>query len=68
MNLTTFLKPMATLLVTLSFCSLTSAQEIVGIGIAKSDDHVYVWYRDGTVSAGTSKDLDYYRAPYTYQR
>lgn len=33
---------------------------IVGIGIAKSNDHVYVWYDDGTYSSGTSKDFDAY--------
>ncbi|MCC2669530.1 MAG: hypothetical protein K0Q72_2001, partial [Armatimonadetes bacterium] len=37
--------------------------EIVGIDISKSDDHVYVWYDDATVSSGTSKDFDYYHAP-----
>jgi hypothetical protein len=35
------------------------------MGIA-SDDHVYTWYRDGTVSSGTSADLDAYRTPYAY--
>jgi hypothetical protein len=36
-------------------------QDIVGIGIAGSDDHIYVWYRDGTVGSGSTKDLDEYR-------
>lgn len=40
-----------------------SMLDIVGIDIAKSDDHVYVWYEDGTVSAGTSVDFDAYRKP-----
>jgi hypothetical protein len=40
--------------------------DIVGMGIAGSDDHVFVWYKDGTVSSGTSWDLEAYRAPYTY--
>lgn len=39
--------------------------DIVGIGIA-GNDHVYAWYRDGTASSGTSRDLDRYRAPYRY--
>jgi len=39
---------------------------IVGIGIAGSNDHVYVWYGDGTVSSGTSSDLDRYRKRYGY--
>jgi hypothetical protein len=40
--------------------------DIVGIGIAGSNDHVYVWHSDGTVTSGTSHDLDGYRATYTY--
>jgi hypothetical protein len=40
-------------------------RDIVGAAISR-DDHVYVWYRDGTVSGGTSDDLDRYRAPYAY--
>lgn len=39
--------------------------DIIGIGIAKND-HVYAWYSDGTVSSGTSTQLDQYRAPYRY--
>ena len=39
--------------------------DIVGMGIA-GDDHVYAWYRDGTVSSGTSTDLDRYRPPSRY--
>lgn len=39
--------------------------DVVGMGIA-GDDHVYAWYRDGTVSAGTSTDLDRYRPPSRY--
>lgn len=40
---------------------------IVGIGIAGSNDHVYVWYADGTVSSGTSTHFDFYhgRIPYS---
>lgn len=40
--------------------------DIVGMGIAGSNDHVYVWYADGTVTSGTSGDLDAYRPSYTY--
>jgi hypothetical protein len=36
---------------------------VVGIDIACSDDHVYVWYSDQKVSSGTSDDLDKYSAP-----
>ena len=38
----------------------------VGAGIAGSNDHVYVWYNDGTVSSGTSSDWLLYRKPYGY--
>lgn len=40
---------------------------IVGIGIAKSNDHVYIWYEDGTVSSGTSMDFDHYFKPKRYE-
>jgi CubicO group peptidase (beta-lactamase class C family) len=40
---------------------------IVGIAIAKSDDHVYVWYDNGMVSSGTSRDFDRYRSPRPYK-
>ena len=39
---------------------------IVGIGIAGSNDYVYAWYDDGTVSYGTSSDLDRYGKRYRY--
>jgi hypothetical protein len=39
--------------------------DIVGVGIA-SDNHVYAWYRDGTVSAGAIGNLGSYRQPYPY--
>ena len=38
-------------------------EHVVGIDISKSDDHVYVWYEDGTVSSGTTTDFDYYFKP-----
>lgn len=37
--------------------------DAVGVGIAGSNDHVYVWYRDGTVSSGTTRDLAVHRPP-----
>ena len=40
--------------------------DIVGMAIAGSNDHVYVWYNDGTVSSGTSSDLDAHRGLYNY--
>ena len=42
-----------------------TAKDIVAMAIA-SDDHVYAWYTDGTVSSGTSSDLGRYRQPYAY--
>lgn len=33
---------------------------VVGISIAKSNDHVYAWYDDGTLSSGTSLDFTRY--------
>lgn len=39
---------------------------VVGVGIAKSNDHVYVWYEDGTVSSGTSMDFDRYFTPRSF--
>lgn len=44
-----------------------SPGQIVGMGIAGSNDYVYAWFADGTVSAGSSGDLDLYRAPYRYE-
>ena len=40
--------------------------DIVGMAIAGSTDHVYVWYNDGTVSSGQSNDLDMHRGLYNY--
>lgn len=45
-----------------SLASGVSIHDIVGIGIAKSNDHVYVWYEDGTFSSGTASDFDHYHA------
>lgn len=45
---------------------------IVGIDIAKSDDHVHVWYQDGSRSVGIATDLGHYSngecRPYTVAR
>lgn len=42
------------------FPSGKSMLNVIGIAIAKSNDHVYVWYDDGTVSSGTSLDFTRY--------
>jgi hypothetical protein len=44
---------------------LTEHNDIVGMAMA-SDDHVFVWFRDGMVSSGTSDELARYRRPYEY--
>ncbi|MEJ2044022.1 MAG: serine hydrolase [Reinekea sp.] len=44
-----------------------SMANVVGIGIAKSNDHVYIWYDNGTVSSGTSRDFTYYFVDRSYQ-
>ena len=41
-------------------------QKIVGISIACSNDHVYTWYSDRTVSEGTSENLAEYQSPHFY--
>lgn len=43
-----------------------TAFDIVGIAIAKSNDHVYVWYDDGKVSEGTSTNFAAYSQPLSY--
>ena len=43
----------------------TSA-DVVGIAVACKDGHTFAWYRDGTVSAGSSGDLDEHRQLYRY--
>lgn len=42
--------------------------DIVASAIAKvgTSSHTYTWFDDGKVSAGSSDDLDRYRAPYDY--
>ena len=41
-------------------------RRIVGISIACSNDHVYTWYSDRTVSVGTSENLAAYQPPHPY--
>lgn len=45
---------------------MIAAPRIVGIGIAKSDDHIYCWFDDGVVTSGNSSDFEKYRHPYPY--
>lgn len=40
--------------------------QIIDMAIAKSNDRVYTWYDDGTVSVGTSTDLDHYEERYDF--
>ena len=40
---------------------------IVGIGIAKSNDHVYAWNDDGMVTSGNSGDFEKYHHAYPCQ-
>jgi CubicO group peptidase (beta-lactamase class C family) len=49
------------------FPSGLNMYNVVGIAIAKSDDHVVVWYDNGTVSSGTSLDFTKYYTGRTYQ-
>jgi hypothetical protein len=48
-----------------SFPAGKNSNHVAGIGIA-SNNHVYTWFKDGTVSEGTRKDLDAYEAPVQY--
>ncbi len=43
-----------------------SMHDVVGIGIAKSNSHVYTWYLDGTMSSGTSLNFNHYFSNETY--
>ncbi|WP_436398835.1 serine hydrolase [Roseobacter sp. S98] len=43
-----------------------SMHDVVGIGIAKSDSDVYVWYDDGTVSSGNSLNFGTHFVNRTY--
>ncbi len=40
--------------------------DIVGIGVRNTDDHVFAWYDDGMVSEGASGVLDEYNGPIPY--
>lgn len=50
----------------LSSTSIRANERIAGIAIA-SDDHVYVWHKDGMVTSGTSGNFEDYKhaSPYT---
>jgi hypothetical protein len=39
---------------------------IVGIGVRNTDDHVFAWYDDGKVSEGASGDLGQFNGPIPY--
>lgn len=40
-----------------------SILHVVRIAIKKSNNHVYIWYEDRTVSSGTTTDFDYHFLP-----
>lgn len=44
----------------------STMDDVVAIAIAGSNDHCYVWYKDGTVTAGKNNDLDLFRSKYSY--
>ena len=44
-----------------------SMLDVIDVAIAKSNDHIYVWYADGTVSSGTSDDFDRYFSNRSYR-
>lgn len=44
-----------------------SMENVVGIGISKSNDHVIIWYDNGTVSSGTSRDFTRYYVGKSYK-
>ena len=37
------------------------AKDLIAVGIAGSNDYVYYWYSDGTVSSGTTDNPTKYR-------
>ena len=51
------------ILVAPAFCQ---KPEIVGMSIACSNDRVYTWYSDSTVSIGNSENLSAYEPPHNY--
>ncbi len=51
----------------LACATQVQAQNIVGIGIDGSNNLVFVWYDNMTVSAGSSRNLSSKRALYSYQ-
>lgn len=58
-------------LASLSLCIISSSAaigqaKIVEMSIACSNDHVYTWYSDRTISVGTSENLAAYEPPHSY--
>jgi hypothetical protein len=59
--------PLLIAFVALSTATVARSQtKIVGMSIACSNDHVYTWYSDRTVSEGTSENLAAYQPPHSY--
>lgn len=46
--------------------AISQAKNIVGIGVAGSNDRVYTLYNNRVVSSGMSSNLAKYRNPYSY--
>lgn len=44
-----------------------SMKNVVGIAISKSDDHVNIWFDNGTVASGTSRDFTRYYTGRSYK-
>ena len=43
-----------------------NSKDVVGIGIDGDNNHFFAWYKDGTVTAGSSTRIHNYRFPYKY--
>ncbi|CAE22114.1 possible Peptidase family C9 [Prochlorococcus marinus str. MIT 9313] len=43
-----------------------NSKDVVGIGIDGDNNHFFAWYKDGTVTAGSSTRIHNYRSPYKY--
>ncbi len=44
--------------------NLPKNKRLIAVGIAGSNDHVYYWWSNGTVSAGTTSNPTAYRSYY----
>jgi hypothetical protein len=53
-------------LLTVVLSPAAAQAKVVGIGIAKSNSHVYAWFDDGTVSSGTSSNFAFYTHPVAF--